>query len=286
MQRRSSHLGILAKFEWMADLGCLLKVDSLQTALAQAEAERTSMSKVHSENLDLRNQVQLLEQRLQDSDVEIRSQLRMYEEEVQAFQASLEGLKAEAQVGTMQIAVGEMPWDFWSSMMLQIEALMLDSLITQEDAKELRLMAWRREKAIRDTYVTLQEEVDEDMAAGLLDLIKPHSRPGLYIVNISAEMAPVAKVGGLGDVVTGLSRSLQRKGHLVEIILPKYDCMDYTRIKSLQELDLELHSFFDGQIHKNKVWSGIVEGMLPISHTHALSFVSPSVVFSMSGTHT
>jgi hypothetical protein len=37
-------------------------------------------------------------------------------------------------------------------------------------------MAWRREKAIRDTYVTLQEEVDEDMAAGLLDLIKPHSR--------------------------------------------------------------------------------------------------------------
>jgi hypothetical protein len=43
----------------------------------------------------------------------------------------LEGLKAEAQVGTMQIAVGEMPWDFWSSMMLRIEALMLDSLITQ-----------------------------------------------------------------------------------------------------------------------------------------------------------
>ncbi len=41
------------------------------------------------------------------------------------------------------------------------------------------------------------------------------------------------KVGGLGDV-TGLSRSLLKKGHLVEIILPKYDCMDYTRIKSLK----------------------------------------------------
>jgi multidrug efflux pump subunit AcrA (membrane-fusion protein) len=139
MQRRPSHLGILAKFEWMADLGCLLKVESLQTELAQAEAERTFMSKVHSENLDLRNQVQLLEQRLQESDVEIRSQLRMYDEEVQAFQASLEGLKAEAQVGTMQIAVGEMPWDFWSSMMLQIEALMLDSLITQVKS----LFSWK-----------------------------------------------------------------------------------------------------------------------------------------------
>jgi hypothetical protein len=32
----------------MADLGCLLKVESLQTTLAQAEAEITSMSKVHS----------------------------------------------------------------------------------------------------------------------------------------------------------------------------------------------------------------------------------------------
>lgn len=34
-----------------------------------------------------------------------------------------------------------------------------------------------------------------------------------------------------------------------------------------QELDLELHSFFDGHMHKNKVWSGIVEGML---YTHIL----------------
>lgn len=42
------------------------------------------------------------------------------------------------------------------------------------------------------------------------------------------------KVGGLGDVLTGLSRSLQRKGHLVEAILPKYDCMDYSRITNLK----------------------------------------------------
>jgi starch synthase len=69
------------------------------------------------------------------------------------------------------------------------------------------------------------------------------------------------KVGGLGDVLTGLSRSLLKKGHLVEIILPKYDCMAYTCIKSLKELDLELHAVFDGKKHKNKVWLAIVEGL-------------------------
>jgi hypothetical protein len=46
------------------------------------------------------------------------------------------------------------------------------------------------------------------------------------------------KVGGLGDVITGLSRSLQRKGHLVEAILPKYDCMDYSRIINLKACHL------------------------------------------------
>jgi glycogen synthase len=38
----------------------------------------------------------------------------------------------------------------------------------------------------------------------------------------------------LGDVVSGLSKALQKKGHLVEIVLPKYDCMQYDRIGDLR----------------------------------------------------
>ena len=47
----------------------------------------------------------------------------------------------------------------------------------------------------------------------------------MHIVQIASECAPVAKVGGPGDVVYGLSREVQTQIHWVEVILPKYDCM-------------------------------------------------------------
>ena len=56
----------------------------------------------------------------------------------------------------------------------------------------------------------------------------------MYVVMIASECAPVAKVGGLGDVVYGLSRELEIRGNSVEIILPKYDCLRYDHIYNLQ----------------------------------------------------
>ncbi|CAL8465412.1 g4948 [Coccomyxa elongata] len=47
--------------------------------------------------------------------------------------------------------------------------------------------------------------------------------PGLHVVHIAVEMAPICKVGGLGDVVTALGRAVQEQGHMVEVILPRYD---------------------------------------------------------------
>ena len=56
----------------------------------------------------------------------------------------------------------------------------------------------------------------------------------MYIVMIASECAPVAKVGGLGDVVFGLSRELEIRGNSVEIILPKYDCLRHDQIFDLR----------------------------------------------------
>ncbi|XP_024983157.1 starch synthase 3, chloroplastic/amyloplastic-like isoform X1 [Cynara cardunculus var. scolymus] len=80
--------------------------------------------------------------------------------------------------------------------------------------------------------------------------------PPMHIVHISVEMAPIAKVGGLADVVTSLSRAVQDLNHTVDIILPKYDCLNLSNVK-----DFGFHkSYFWGGT-EIKVWFGKVEGL-------------------------
>lgn len=237
------------------------KVDRLEEALAQAQVDNSLLEQTQEENLLLNEQIKLLEQRLLESDNDIKAQLQIYQEEVQAFQRSLEQLKHENNRKFLDGTVQDLPWDFWSNLLLSLDGWMLEKKMAFDDAKILRDMAWRRESRIRDAYVQCKDKNENDIIANLLKLIKASTRPGLHMVHIAAEMAPVAKVGGLGDVVAGLGKALQKKGHLVEIILPKYDCMDYSRVKNLKVLDMQIDSYFDGQLFKNKVWLGTVEGL-------------------------
>lgn len=48
----------------------------------------------------------------------------------------------------------------------------------------------------------------------------------MEIIHIAAELAPIAKVGGLADVIQGLSKALIAKGHKVEVVLPHYDQLE------------------------------------------------------------
>lgn len=82
----------------------------------------------------------------------------------------------------------------------------------------------------------------------------------MYIVMVAPECAPVAHGGGLGDVVCGLSRELEIRGHAVEIILPKYDCLRHDQIwgLTLDYRDLWV-PWYDGAIHCT-VWFGFVHG--------------------------
>src|SRR6267142_574655 len=83
----------------------------------------------------------------------------------------------------------------------------------------------------------------------------------MFIVMIAPECAPAAKVGGLGDVVHGLSKELSIRGHAVEVILPKYDCMRYDRIFGLNLVYKDLWVPFYGQWIPCDVYFGWVDGI-------------------------
>jgi starch synthase len=84
----------------------------------------------------------------------------------------------------------------------------------------------------------------------------------MYIVQIASECAPVIKAGGLGDVVYGLSRELEIRGHTVEIILPKYDCMRYDHIWGLHEAYRDLQVPWYGAAISCDIHCGWVHGRL------------------------
>lgn len=56
----------------------------------------------------------------------------------------------------------------------------------------------------------------------------------MRIVHLSAEFAPIAKAGGLGEVLLGLTRELSQAGHDTEVILPKYDTIDLSQVRNLE----------------------------------------------------
>lgn len=83
----------------------------------------------------------------------------------------------------------------------------------------------------------------------------------MEIVHIAAEMAPIAKVGGLGDVLHGLPRGLLAKKHDVQVVLPKYDTLNLNEVKNLEVIDTELPAFFEGSWALNTVWRGAVDSI-------------------------
>ncbi|XP_010538526.1 PREDICTED: probable starch synthase 4, chloroplastic/amyloplastic isoform X2 [Tarenaya hassleriana] len=218
-----------------------MKVENLQLLLDRATKQAEQAVIVLQQNQELKK--------------------KLYQESIQEFQETLENLKEESRKKAIDEPVNDMPWDFWSRLLLAIDGWLFEKKIASSDANLLREMVWKRDRRIHDTYIACKDKNEPEAISVFLKLVSSPTSPGLYVVNIAAEMAPVAKVGGLADVVTGLGKSLQRRGHLVEIILPKYDCMQYDRIRDLRALDSVVESYFDGKLYKNKIWVGTVEGL-------------------------
>ncbi|PQP92752.1 glycogen synthase-like isoform X2 [Prunus yedoensis var. nudiflora] len=93
----------------------------------------------------------------------------------------------------------------------------------------------------------------------------------MHIIHVTAEMAPIAKVGGLGDVVTGLTRACLLRGHRVDIMLPFYECIQREQIDDLT-LITTYNSYHDGKWIPTHAYSGTVSGIPVI-------FIEPSHQF-------
>ena len=89
----------------------------------------------------------------------------------------------------------------------------------------------------------------------------------LHIVHVTAEMAPAAKVGGLGDVVPGLAKACIARGATVDIILPFYECLSPDAVDDLTfDCDFECPKgkVQDGVLRggslKTQAWRGTIDG--------------------------
>ncbi len=80
----------------------------------------------------------------------------------------------------------------------------------------------------------------------------------MQIIHVSAELAPVAKVGGLADVIHGLSRAIIEKQHQVTVVMPKYDTLNLNWIKNLEIFDDQKIRFDKIECH-NTLWRGSVD---------------------------
>ncbi|PNW82516.1 hypothetical protein CHLRE_06g282000v5 [Chlamydomonas reinhardtii] len=80
----------------------------------------------------------------------------------------------------------------------------------------------------------------------------------LYVAHIAVEMAPIAKVGGLGDVVTALGRAVKDQGHIVEVILPRYEFFLHSPVLQGQ---LKYETEFDWGGTRIYVTTAVVENL-------------------------
>ena len=90
----------------------------------------------------------------------------------------------------------------------------------------------------------------------------------MYILHMSAEFAPIAKAGGLGDVLLGLCRELVHKKHKIDILLPKYDTLRTSLLKDFKKTSFTFKTMYKGNYYQNSVYEGYYDNL-------KLTFIHP-----------
>ncbi|KAK2373989.1 UDP-Glycosyltransferase superfamily protein [Trifolium repens] len=148
-----------------------------------------------------------------------------------------------------------------SELLLRIDSMVLGSVISPAEASDFRSLVLNHKLSVADIFNVISHKRDSDLLGELRHFSDQSKKNGFHIIHICTEMTPLVSRGSVASYVTGISRVLQRKGHLVEVILPKYTCLNLDEVQGLREVNVEAYSYFNGQLHGNKIWTGVVYGI-------------------------
>lgn len=81
-----------------------------------------------------------------------------------------------------------------SSLLLRLEALTASNLLTTQQSALLSTMAWKCDTNLLNTYQQNMNAEDASLAGMFYGFCDTNSKPGLHVVHIASEMAPIAKV--------------------------------------------------------------------------------------------
>jgi starch synthase len=145
-------------------------------------------------------------------------ELKKLQDENKSLLQDIEVLETERQGFSIEIAESSR----FSELLLRIDTMTISGMVGMTEASDLRKKVIDNRYMIHSVFSDIHHKQDTELLSELrLFLRKPAEKP-LHVVHICSEMDPITSRGSLATYVTGLSSALQRKGNLVEVILPKY----------------------------------------------------------------
>ncbi|XP_020113451.1 probable starch synthase 4, chloroplastic/amyloplastic isoform X4 [Ananas comosus] len=248
---------------------CLRKEDafgnpSSETSLPKLEGHQTDVFEVEeleTNDDDIwklfahaqRNILYLNKQRLTAME-----ELKKVQEERDLLLEKIEQLEAQKQTGAQTEPVAS---SSFADLLLRIDSMVISGMIGSGEASSLRKKVMDSRSQINDAFCEIRHKTDMELLSELRLFTEKMTQNPLHIVHICSEMDPISSCGSLASYVTGLSCALQRKGDLVEVILPKYSNINLDAIQGLRRIDAEFDSYFGGHWHKNRVWIGVTRGI-------------------------